>query len=66
VPKSKLIALLDDESTWTQAVDDPMRWMPVHILLALGRRESKEAGSAIVRALCGSGKKYKKCCLGSS
>lgn len=49
--EAKLIEALDDESTWLCAQDDPARWLPVHLLLALGRRESEQAGLAIARAI---------------
>lgn len=46
-----LLQLLDDEATWTASAEEGAYWMPVHLILALGKLTSERAGLAIANAI---------------
>jgi SEC-C motif len=46
-----LLQLLDDEAIWTASEEEGAYWMPVHLILALGKLTSEQAGFAIANAI---------------
>ena len=49
--EAEMIAILDDEISWTADPDEPRYWLPLHAIMVLGLFESERAGLALARAL---------------
>lgn len=49
--ENNLRQLLEDEAIWTAWREDGAYWMPVHLILALGKLTSEQAGFAIAQAI---------------
>jgi hypothetical protein len=58
--EKRMIALIDDEATWTCSKDDPRFFVPLHAVVILGHMTSVQAGRALARALRSASKHWSK------